>query len=80
MSLLYISYFLALTDYDMDDIPTYEEVELFQPVAGRYRPVVLIGTILLLSCCLSTNSLFVNKLHFFLNNFSHSYSLFQKAS
>ena len=27
----------------MDDIPTYEEVELFQPILGRFRPVVLIG-------------------------------------
>ena len=31
------------TEYDMDDIPTYEEVELFQPNPGRFRPVVLIG-------------------------------------
>ena len=30
-------------EYDLEDIPTYEEVELFQPRPGVYRPVVLIG-------------------------------------
>ena len=30
-------------EYDIVDIPTYEEVELFQPSAGRFRPVILIG-------------------------------------
>lgn len=30
-------------EYDIDDIPTYEEVELFQPKPGTFRPVVLIG-------------------------------------
>lgn len=30
-------------EYDIDDIPTYEEVELFQPPPDKFRPVVLIG-------------------------------------
>ncbi|XP_053385588.1 MAGUK p55 subfamily member 7-like isoform X2 [Mercenaria mercenaria] len=30
-------------EYDIEDIPTYEEVELFQPTQDRFRPVVLIG-------------------------------------
>lgn len=30
-------------EYDYEDIPTYEEVELYQPKPGRFRPVVLIG-------------------------------------
>ena len=43
------------TEYDMDDIPTYEEVELFQPNPGRFRPVVLIGNFELTYVYLSTN-------------------------
>ncbi|KAL4217503.1 MAGUK p55 subfamily member 7 [Mactra antiquata] len=30
-------------EYDLDEIPTYEEVELFHPTSGKFRPVVLIG-------------------------------------
>ena len=43
------------TEYDMDDIPTYEEVELFQPNPGRFRPVVLIGNSELTHDYLCTN-------------------------
>ena len=52
------NYFNCLSpEYDMDEIPTYEEVELFQPGAGRFRPVVLIG-----KCCRSIPSSGLNRL------------------
>ncbi|WAR09930.1 MPP7-like protein, partial [Mya arenaria] len=35
---------LRRREYDLEDIPTYEEVEMFQPKTGVFRPVVLIDT------------------------------------
>ncbi|KAH3748021.1 MAGUK p55 subfamily member 7-like [Dreissena polymorpha] len=34
---------LLRREYDVEDIPTYEEVDLYQPNADVFRPVVLIG-------------------------------------
>ncbi|KAK7111428.1 MAGUK p55 subfamily member 7-like [Littorina saxatilis] len=33
----------VFTDFDTDEIPAYEEVELYMPKPKQYRPIVLIG-------------------------------------
>ena len=36
-------FFAVFTDYDTDEIPAYDEVELYTPKPRQYRPIVLIG-------------------------------------
>ena len=58
---------LLISDYDNEEVVTYEEVEKYYPRLGRYRPLVLLGKTPVI---LFESGISVQYFNFFLDPFS----------